>query len=1805
MGVDPRLEPFHETRARREQRRRNGLRASLTRASRYRRRAPVFLIAVLAVILQAGVAPAAPGVFSFDRLLSGGSGGPENYVYTAGDVIYPAGGADTGSFYKFVVTDSAGVARNPASPCLPASAFETFDHAYAVQASDPISTATPWRYTLNQYTNAACGGSPAKTAFKSFYVAKASSFENTALTIPRAVFGAGAKAYVSVAGVRPTGKWSTTWVLPSSATACANTAGNDRADGSSAGRLPSTTGSYLQYPPNPTATGSNWNRELNYETRPCAALGSANEGAWKLRVDFNATHFVVLPAFTVDTTPPPAPTIDSSPANPSNSASASFNFSDSESGVTYQCRLDTGTFSACTSPKSYTSLADAAHTFEVKARDAALNESIITSYSWAVDAVPLDRLRLDGAAGPENYVFTAGERIFPDGSAEPGSFYQLVVTDSAGVVRNPTSPCLPAASFGTTDNSYTVQASDPPSTSVPWRYTLNLYADAACSGSVTKTAFKSFYVARASSFENTALTIPRAVFGAGAKAYVSVAGVRPTGKWSTTWVLPSSATACANTAGNDRADGSSAGRLPSTTGSYLQYPPNPTATGSNWNRELNYETRPCAALGSANEGAWKLRVDFNATHFVVLPAFTVDTTPPPAPTIDSSPANPSNSASAAFNFSDSEAGVSFLCRLDAGTFSSCASPKSYAGLSNAPHTFQVKARDAALNESVVASYTWTVDTVAPETSITAGPSGSIASADASFSFTGSEPGVTFQCQLDAGPFADCASPQPYTGLAEGAHTFQVQARDAAGNTEPAPASAAWTVDTIAPTVSLATPAQGSSTTDGTPTFGGTAGTSTGDAATVTVKVYSGGTATGAPLQTLSATRQGGSYAVDAASALAAGVYTARAEQSDLAGNTGASSSNTFTIELGAPENTSPPTISGTPQVGQVLTASNGVWTGDPSSYAYQWQRCTGYAEAVSGDAPLAFWRLGETSGTSAADASGNGRTGTYGGGVTLGAAGAIADGDAAVTMDGNDDHLIRNPFGGFPGGAISVEFWVKGTNTTKAGGVFSYEISSIDNEFQIRDYRNFVIFRNTSVLTTGVSANDGAWHHIVVTWRGSDGRTQLFKDGALAFTGTAASGTSMGAGGAVVLGQDQDGVGTGYDPAQAFQGSMDDVSVYASALPAERVGAHYAAAASTSGCSDIAGATAQTYTLTSGEVGSPVRTRVTASNPAGANTANTAPTAPVEPAPSVPENTSPPTISGTPQVGQVLTASNGVWTGDPSSYAYQWQRCTGYAEAVSGDAPLAFWRLGETSGTSAADASGNGRTGTYGGGVTLGAAGAIADGDAAVTMDGNDDHLIRNPFGGFPGGAISVEFWVKGTNTTKAGGVFSYEISSIDNEFQIRDYRNFVIFRNTSVLTTGVSANDGAWHHIVVTWRGSDGRTQLFKDGALAFTGTAASGTSMGAGGAVVLGQDQDGVGTGYDPAQAFQGSMDDVAVYGTELPLERISAHYAAAASQAGCADIPGATAQTYTLTSGDVGSTIRVRVTASNAVGSASATSAQTAPVASQPVNDPVVAAAGDIACPPGDPVTSTTCRQQFTSDLLVGQGLAAVFPLGDLQYGGGTLSQFQQAYGPTWGRVKSISRPIAGNHEYDTPPGAAGYFSYFGAAAGDPAEGWYSFDVGAWHVVALNSEISLGAGLAQDQWLRADLAAHNNVCTLALLHKPRFSSGSEHGSYTSMGFFWNALYAAGADVVLSGDDHDYERFAPQNPQGQLDTANGMRQFIVGTGGRSLYSFSTPLANSEVRNATTFGVLKLTLRATSYSWQFVPEAGKTFTDSGSANCH
>ena len=480
-----------------------------------------------------------------------------------------------------------------------------------------------------------------------------------------------------------------------------------------------------------------------------------------------------------------------------------------------------------------------------------------------------------------------------------------------------------------------------------------------------------------------------------------------------------------------------------------------------------------------------------------------------------------------------------------------------------------------------------------------------------------------------------------------------------------------------------------------------------------------------------------------------------------------------------------------------------------------------------------------------------------------------------------------------------------------------------------------------------------------------------------------------------------------------------------------------------------------------------------------------------------PSNTSPPSVSGTAQDGQTLSANAGSWSGDqPIGFAYQWRRC-------------------DSGGGSCADINGAG-----------GQSYALTSADVGST----------------------IRVAVTGSNSAGSSSASSA----------------------ASAIVTGVPPANTSPPSV----SGTAQQMQTLSAGAGSWSGTLP-------------------IGFAYQWRRCDSGG--------------------------GSCADISGASGQSYMVGSADVGSTIRVAVTGSNAAGSSSASSAPTSVVTAA---DPVVGAAGDIACDPADPNfnsgagTASACHMRAVSDLLLQSHLTAVLGLGDEQYECAGLSAFASSYDPTWGRLKSITYPAPGNHEYQTSGGtncdaagnAAGYYTYFGSAAGDPSKGYYSFDLGTWHLIALNASCAkvggCGAGSPEEIWLKNDLATHTNRCTLAFWHNPRYSSGGV-GNDSTFSPFWQDLYNANAELVLVGHDHEYERFAPQNASSGLDTARGIREFVVGTGGKTHTNFATIRANSEVRNNDTFGFLKLTLHPSSYDWQFVPEPGKTFADSGSTACH
>jgi hypothetical protein len=563
--------------------------------------------------------------------------------------------------------------------------------------------------------------------------------------------------------------------------------------------------------------------------------------------------------------------------------------------------------------------------------------------------------------------------------------------------------------------------------------------------------------------------------------------------------------------------------------------------------------------------------------------------------------------------------------------------------------------------------------------------------------------------------------------------------------------------------------------------------------------------------------------------------------------------------------------------------------------------------------------------------------------------------------------------------------------------------------------------------------------------------------------------------------------------------------------------------------------------------------------------------------------------------------------------------------------------------------------------VTLGQPGGLTGANnTAASFDGVDD-IVSVPDSGSLDvtNGVTVEAWVKRTRTGVWQNVLAKPGSGNTSA------QNYALWVNTSnqpvgyfgngsssVAVTAPTALDTSWHYVVVTY--DNATAKIYVDGVLKASTT--STVHLTANTKALA------IGRAPDNSRIFGGVIDEAAVYGTALSATRVQAHFAKG-------DVVDTTPPTVLLTSPADGSstldtkphfagdaavtgtdsaTVTVKIYAgSTATGSPVQTLSTThfpsgdwtvdasaalphgtytaqaeqsdsagnlgksAPstfqvVASLASGDPVLAGAGDI----GDCTDSGVAQ---TANLLLGLPSAHVQTFGDNAYPAGSDTDFANCYNPYWGQVKNRTTPSIGDHEYQTP-NAAGYFNYFaaqlapyGPSATDPTRAYYSYDLGAWHIVVLNAACEDVPGCSvngQLAWLDADLGAHSNACTLTVLHEPLFSSGDVHPNNITMQPFWNVLYANNADIVVAGDQHAYERYAPQDPQGYYNPSRGIREFIVGTGGGSLYNFGNINANSEVRYRSTYGILALTLHSAGYDWKYIPTSG-TFTDSGTGTCH
>jgi hypothetical protein len=635
----------------------------------------------------------------------------------------------------------------------------------------------------------------------------------------------------------------------------------------------------------------------------------------------------------------------------------------------------------------------------------------------------------------------------------------------------------------------------------------------------------------------------------------------------------------------------------------------------------------------------------------------------------------------------------------------------------------------------------------------------------------------------------------------------------------------------------------------------------------------------------------------------------------------------------APENVEAPVVSGSAVVGETLAASPGSWSGsEPLSYAYQWERCrSGYADLVLARAPLGYWRFGEAAGTTASDSSGRGHDGSYGGGFVLGQPGALAlDGDSAVRLSAvSPAGVVSVPHRSTlnAGDTLSVETWVRLSSPPSPGSIGANIVTKGTGSIVLRILPSGVLsLRRSSggeiAQSTVPLVAGGGWQHVVAVKAGDDVR--LYVDG-VDVTGPVSDETLTNSTQPLLISNEQPSQGR-----EGIDGLLDEFVYYGEALSPAVVAAHYAAG-SEGTCTEVSGATDATYVLTAEDEASALRVEVTATNEAGSASARSALTAPVVPgAPAVaPANSEPPSISGTAAAGGMLTASPGAWTGsEPISYAYEWQRCSsGYAALVQSGGPVGYWRLGEPSGTAAADSSGNGHDGTYAGSFVLGDAGALAlDDDRAVRLGG------PNPFGTITvahratlnvGDSVTYEAWVRlnrlpsastvGANiATKSAGTLVLRILP-SGILSIRKSGGGELTQSTAAL-----AADGEYHHVVAAKSGADLR--LYLDG-VDVTGpvvvqTLTNNTTQLTIAGNNVAENRDGI----------DGHLDEFALYGRALSAAEVAAHYAAG-REGFCEEIAGASDATYLVGAADAGSALGVVVTASNQAGSASAASPLTA--------------------------------------------------------------------------------------------------------------------------------------------------------------------------------------------------------------------------------------------------------------------------------------
>jgi len=1112
-------------------------------------------------------------------------------------------------------------------------------------------------------------------------------------------------------------------------------------------------------------------------------------------------------------------------------------------------------------------------------------------------------------------------------------------------------------------------------------------------------------------------------------------------------------------------------------------------------------------------------------------SWTIDTTAPTA-SITGGPADPTNSTSASLAFS-SEPGAGFQCKLDAGSYSSCTSPKDYTGLGEGNHTFSVTATDSAGNTGPAATRSWTIDTTAPTASITGGPADPTNSTSASLAFS-SEPGAGFECKLDAGSYSSCTSPKDYTGLGEGNHTFSVTATDSAGNTGPA-ATRSWTIDTTAPTVTLTSPANGSTTSDPSPSLAGVAGTAVGDGTAITVRLYSGAAATGSPIQTLGATRgAGGAYAV-APTALAAGTYTAQSQQDDAAGNAALSAPTTFTIDPLAGD-TTPPAIS-------LLAPADGSVTSN------QTPGFVGVAGVAAGDSTTVTVRV--YAGPTVLDPLVRTLTTTrdVDGSFAVAASPALADGTYTARAEQTDT-------GGNTGFSGAAAFTIDTTapsvtitsgpadptNSTSASLAFSSEPGA---GFECKLDAGSYAACTSPKDYTGLGEGNHTFDVRATDTAGNTGSpaTRSWTIDTTAPSVTITTGPS--------------------DPSTSADASLEFTSEPGAAFECKRDAGSYSSCISPKAYTGLSDGS-HTFSVRAGDqagnTGSPA-TRTWTIDTVG-------PTTSITSGPTDPTNSTSASIAFSSEPGAAFQCKIDTGNYDPCTSPKNYSGLGQGNRTVSvratdtagntGSPATHSWTIDLTNpivtitsppdGSSTTDTTPNlaGVAGTAIGDsatVTVSVyAGAVATGSPVQTLAATRG----------AGGAYNIDTGAlaNGTYTARAS-----QVDSAGNTGQ-SGTTTFTVDTVAPVITLTSPANGSSPTTATPTFSG--------------VAGTAA-GDSTSVTVRIYTGSNTSGV------------------------PLQTLTATRGAGGAYS---------VNSATLSQG----TYTARAEQIDAAGNNGLSSANTFSIA-----DPVLIGAGDIAgCESGD-------GDAETAALLAQNPNATVFTLGDNAYPNGQPSEYTNCYGPTWGAHKARTRPITGGHDTATVNGGSlpnqGFVDYFsaqlapfGPTATDRLKTYYSYNIGAWHVVALNSACYFdlpGCNTAQmEQWFRDDLAANSNVCTAVTWHDARWSSGNIHGNQVFTQPLWEIAYDGGADIVLSGNEHDYERFAPQDANGALDNTFGVRAFVVGTGGYYLYDLDALEPNSQAYSST-YGVMKLTLHPTSYDWQFIPVAGGTFTDSGTDNCH